>query len=151
MLYTTHTHIHTTTISIAYISYPYKLAGFESDSTSERRKDSASFFTLHHHHITSNNPFNASSTLITYWDDENSLWNPNLITPDPSLMESPSTFSSPYLDDSSTTLDYEVKAHGSSSCGRSGKGVMDILPGSGLELNIANVEAAIQVDDDVFY
>lgn len=50
--------------------------------------------------ITQPNPFMASS--LSYWADDNSLWNPNLISPispDP-LMESTSSFSEPYLQQS---------------------------------------------------
>lgn len=50
--------------------------------------------------ITQPNPFLASS--LSYWADDNSLWNPNLISPispDP-LMESTSSFSEPYLQQS---------------------------------------------------
>ena len=55
--------------------------------------------------LTQPNPFNSSS--LTYWVDDNSLWNPNLITPDP-LMDSTSSFSEPYLRESSVMSSADV-------------------------------------------
>lgn len=38
----------------------------------------------------------STSNSMSYWVDDNSLWNPNLITPDP-LINSTGSFSEPYL------------------------------------------------------
>ena len=38
----------------------------------------------------------SASNSLSYWADDNSLWNPNLISPDP-LMDSTSSFSEPFL------------------------------------------------------
>ena len=54
----------------------------------------------------SSNTFSSSS--LIYWADDNSLWNPNLITPEP-LMESTGSFSEPYLQQTAQlALDYDV-------------------------------------------
>ncbi len=37
-----------------------------------------------------------TSNSLSYWVDDNSLWNPNLISPDP-LIDSTGSFSEPYL------------------------------------------------------
>lgn len=73
-------------------------AGFESSDSGETAQQDRSFSEMKI--ITQPNPFMASS--LSYWADDNSLWNPNLISPispDP-LMESTSSFSEPYLQQS---------------------------------------------------
>ena len=54
----------------------------------------------------SKNTFSTSS--LVYWADDNSLWNPNLITPEP-ILESTCSFSEPYLQQTAQLgLDYDV-------------------------------------------
>ena len=109
--------------------------GFESDTATDKRRDSSSY-------SKQTTPFH-SSALVTYWgDDNNTLWNPNLITPDP-LMEptTSSSFSTTYLKDSAIEAEYE--GHDSTDDSGNTEGFTGIPK--------ANVEAAIPVDDDVFY
>lgn len=114
------------------------LAGFESDTAGERRKDPVS--------ILQANPF-PSTSLVTYWGTEdNRLWNPNLITPDPLIPDTSGSFSSTYLEDGSRGSGYGLK-DAEERC-HSAKTSLDVLPEPGMELT---VEATIQVDDDVFF
>lgn len=84
---------------------------------------------------------------MTYWAEDHSLWNPNIITPDP-LMETPtSSFSVTYLEDSSSSraTGYEMRTDSDESP----KSTLDTMtPKPDIDLT---VEPAIQVDDDVFF
>ncbi len=93
-----------------------------------------------------NTPF-PSSSLVTYWgDDNNSLWNPNIITPDPLIDTTATTsFSTTYLKDSAIEAEYEIRDSADDSGNTEG------LMGIPKVTTIANVQAAIPVDDDVFY
>ena len=80
-------------------------AGFESSDSGETVQQDGSFSEMKI--IVQPNPFLASS--LSYWADDNSLWNPNLISPispDP-LMDSTSSFSEPYLQQSTRGTFYE--------------------------------------------
>lgn len=114
--------------------------GFESGDSNEQMKP---HYTLHTEIdstirptkiLTQPNAFSSSS--LTYWADDNSLWNPNLITPNP-LVDSTSSFSEPYLRQSSVM------------------GYTDVSPVKGFpvieDMNntvIVDIETA---DDDVFF
>ncbi len=51
----------------------------------------------------------STSNPLSYWIDDNSLWNPNLITPDP-LIDSTGSFSEPYLQQTTQVkLVYDVR------------------------------------------
>ena len=83
----------------------YMHAGFESSDSGETVQQDRSFSEMKI--IAQPNPFLASS--LSYWADDNSLWNPNLISPispDP-LMDSTSSFSEPYLQQSTRGILYE--------------------------------------------
>lgn len=91
-------------------------------------------------------------SLITYWSDDNSLWNPHLITPDPLMETAAGTFATTYLDDTSIETECEIveedSGDESEGCGTS-EMLHQSLPKPDVEL--AEVEPAIQVDDDVFF
>ena len=114
------------------------LLGFESDTAAEKRRDSSSYL------MQQTNPY--SSSLVTYWGDDNhTLWNPNIIAPDPLIETTVTTsFSTTYLKDSAVETEYEVQDSADDS------GNTESLVGIP-EATIANVEAAIPVDDDVFF
>ena len=115
-------------------------SGFESSDSGDTVKDQ-SFSEMKI--ITQPNPYMANS--LTYWADDNSLWNPNLISPispDP-LMDSTSSFSEPYLQQSTRDALYE-----------------DISPvkpihnrGSSLLLDTTPIQLDLDVlgEDDVFF
>lgn len=93
------------------------------------------------------NPFNSPSLMTYCWGDDNSLWNPDIITPDP-LMETANSFTA-YLDTTSIETECEIRDSDDNNSSSSTKKMLEILPEPDIEL--ANVEAAIQVDDDVFF
>lgn len=99
--------------------------------------------------ITQPNPFLASS--LSFWADDNSLWNPNLISPispDP-LMDSTSSFSEPYLQQS--TCAYRDTLYESISplkpMASRGSSLLDTTPPIQLELE---EELHLLGEDDVF-
>lgn len=103
--------------------------GFESDPGN--RKD-------HQSH-----PFNSSSSsLTTCWPEENSLWTP-------SLMDTGNSFCSTYMDHTRVAMEYEVQdtPEGEVSEGE----MLRTLPDPNLDLGLSNVEAAIPIEDDVFF
>lgn len=118
----------------------YLFPGFESDSAVDKKKEPTSFI------MSQNNPFHSGS-LVTYWSDDNSLWNPHLITPDP-LVETPHTFTA-YLDDTSIETECEVVDDSGDNSDGSATDILQPLPRPGIEL--ANVEADMRTDDDVFF
>lgn len=89
---------------------------------------------------------------MTYWADDHSLWNPNLITPDP-LMQNPaaSSFAITYLEDNSREPQYAEEEEEEQVSDDSQKSMLDILPQTGMGLGISSVDPTIQVDDDVFF
>lgn len=95
-------------------------------------------------------PFNSQQSLAmsSYWaDDSNSLWNPNLITPDPLMETNDRSFSVTYLEDTAKEAEYEMGDSDNSST----KDMLDMLPETSIDLSITSVEPAIPADDDVFF
>ena len=119
--------------------------GFESDTTNDKRKDSTSLIPSQ-----TAQPFNSQQPLaLSYWADDsnNSLWNPNLITPDPLMETNDRSFSVTYLEDTAKEAEYEMRDSDNSST----KDVLDMLPETSIDLTITSVEPAIPADDDVFF
>ena len=120
--------------------YSWRYAGFESSDSGETLQHDHSFSEMKI--ITQPNPFIASS--LTYWADDNSLWNPNLISPispDP-LMDSTSSFSEPYLQQSTRDALYEDISPVKPIHNRGSSLLLDTTP---LQLELDTLD-----EDDVF-
>jgi hypothetical protein len=124
--------------------FKYFAIGFESDG--DKRKDSTSLIGPQPATI----PSRQQLAMMTYWADDHSLWNPNVITPDP-LMETPtSSFSITYLEDNpSRAAEYNTRENPDEESPNS---TLDsiTMTNPDLNLSIPEAEPAIQ-DDDVFF
>lgn len=84
---------------------------------------------------------------MTYWAEDHSLWNPNIIAPDPIMENNASSFSITYLEDTSRETEYAMRA----DCDGSPKNMLDnMIPKADITFP-GNVEPNIPVDDDVFF
>ena len=120
--------------------YSWCYAGFESSDSGEAVQHDHSLSEMKI--IAQPNPFIASS--LTYWADDNSLWNPNLISPispDP-LMDSTSSFSEPYLQQSTRDPLYEDISPVKPIHNRGSSLLLDTTP---LQLELDTLD-----EDDVF-
>ena len=99
------------------------IKGFESDPGNAKKESQS-------------HPFNSSSSsLITGWPEEGSMWGNN--------------FCNTYMDTSRVALEYEVE---DSAEGESGEGeILETLPDPNINLGLHKVEAAIPIEDDVFF
>lgn len=110
--------------------------GFESDPGN--RKDSSNL------NMAQTNPFHSSSSLMNCcWTDENNLWTPG------TLIDTNSSFCSAYLESSRVAMEYEVRdtPEGEVSEGE----MLKTFPDPSIDLGLSNVEAAIPIEDDVFF
>ena len=123
-------------------------AGFESDT--DKRKDCIPLLLQQAGYP--NHP--SMAMMPPYWADDHSLWNPNIITPDP-LMETQAanSFSITYLQDSSRETEYEMQQQQQQHSSESPSDVSHhVMPNPGIDLSLSSVEPAIPAaDDDVFF
>lgn len=153
--------------------------GFESD-TNDRRKDFATtsligsqthpYGSMHHHGSGSSGHPHSLAMMTTYWADDHSLWNPNLIAPDPYMENTARSFSITYLEDASVAAAAAARDHGDyevhDSDDSSPKAILgsSIIPKMHASSSAAgavaaagnghhgcSLEPAISVDDDVFF
>ena len=109
------------------------IIGFESDPGNP--KDSMVL------NVPQLNPFNSSSSSLMNccWPDE---WTPG------ALVDTTSSFCSAYLESSRVAMEYEVR--NPPEVVSEGE-MLRMPPGPSADININNFEAAIQIDDDVFF
>lgn len=90
------------------------------------------------------NPFPSSSSSLMncYWPDDSNLWTPG------AMLDTTSSFCSTYLESSRVAMEYEVRDTPEEI---SEGEMLRMLPGPGIDLDLNSVEAAIHIDDDVFF